>query len=232
MAFRNLSRIEICLEVARPLDAGSVGDISVTLGGHLEMSVADSTALAVNNPDVYVERTGLENQLLFGSGKIPTVKSYCKTLTPLERAPFHSNVRLPGSITDRDVLAVDDDIALHLDTLRKSNTPAGPRLTRLDKLVMGRTSPSRSRSRASSPVHAEEPVATAVAPEPSLDDAIQGKESLTAALGLVPVSKPQLAGSRRRSLVPLQVASKTPPNEVDDSAPSTMDVALNGLFSP
>jgi hypothetical protein len=31
--------------------------------------------------------TGYEKSMLFGSGKIPSVKSYCQTLTPLDNFP-------------------------------------------------------------------------------------------------------------------------------------------------
>lgn len=37
--------------------------------------------------DEYIARTGFENSMLFGSGKIPYVKSYCEILSPIERLP-------------------------------------------------------------------------------------------------------------------------------------------------
>ena len=37
--------------------------------------------------DDYLSLTGYEKSMLFGSGKIPSVKSYCQTLTPLDNFP-------------------------------------------------------------------------------------------------------------------------------------------------
>jgi hypothetical protein len=37
--------------------------------------------------DEYIARTGFEREMLFGSGKIPSVKSYCEILSPIERLP-------------------------------------------------------------------------------------------------------------------------------------------------
>ena len=37
--------------------------------------------------DEYLSLTGYEKSMLFGSGKIPSVKSYCQTLTPLDNFP-------------------------------------------------------------------------------------------------------------------------------------------------
>ena len=42
--------------------------------------------------DEYISKTGFESSMLFGSGRIPSVKSYCETLTSSDRYPrSHSN---------------------------------------------------------------------------------------------------------------------------------------------
>jgi hypothetical protein len=41
--------------------------------------------------DEYLSLTGYEKSMLFGSGKIPSVKSYCQTLTPLDNYPAKSS---------------------------------------------------------------------------------------------------------------------------------------------
>ena len=41
--------------------------------------------------DEYISKTGFESSMLFGSGRIPSVKSYCETLTSSDRYPRSNN---------------------------------------------------------------------------------------------------------------------------------------------
>ena len=59
----------------------------------------------MSSTDEYVGSTGHEARMLFGSGKIPGVKSFCQLLKPVERAPFASNVRPP--VTNKDLFSMD-----------------------------------------------------------------------------------------------------------------------------
>ena len=51
--------------------------------------------------------------MLFGSGKIPGVKSFCQLLNPIERAPFASNVRPP--VTNKDLFRMDLELQMQVD---------------------------------------------------------------------------------------------------------------------
>ena len=50
--------------------------------------------------------------MLFGSGKIPGVKSFCQLLAPVERAPFASNVRPP--VTNKDLFRMDLELQMQV----------------------------------------------------------------------------------------------------------------------
>ena len=56
--------------------------------------------------------TGHEARMLFGSGKIPGVKSFCQLLAPMERAPFASNVRPP--VTNKDLYRMDLELQVQV----------------------------------------------------------------------------------------------------------------------
>ena len=50
-----------------------------------DCSVDEEEEFSRSYTDEYISKTGFESSMLFGSGKIPSVKSYCEILTPLEK---------------------------------------------------------------------------------------------------------------------------------------------------
>ena len=66
----------------------------------------------MRSTDEYVGATGHEANMLFGSGKIPGVKSFCQLLNPIERAPFASNVRPP--VTNKDLFRMDLELQVQV----------------------------------------------------------------------------------------------------------------------
>ena len=77
-------------------------------GSYAEQPITDVSSyleLVPVNPEEYVSATGHEGKMLFGSGKIPSVTSFCAALRPGEKGPFKSNIR--SDITDAQLRQMD-----------------------------------------------------------------------------------------------------------------------------